>query len=141
MGRQDSDMRVRVVPADHPGRLPNSGRHFLGLLGRVGEQRGVDLDAVLLPLAPHLRQRAPYHRGGAAPAGGLDVAEEEAHDLLGLGGEGVGEACEPHLLAEPDLRQRHLRRPAAAVRLGFRVGAGAEGSVPEECVVLCCACS
>lgn len=103
MGRQDGDMRVRVVPADDPCSPPDGGRHYLGLRRRGGEQLGVDLDAVLLPLAPHLRRRAPYLRGGAAPARGLDVAEEEAHDLLGLGGEGVGEAGEPHLVADPDL--------------------------------------
>lgn len=40
----------------------------------------------------------------------LDVAEEEAHDLLGLGGEGMGEAREPHLLADLHRGQRHLRR-------------------------------
>jgi len=110
MGRQHGDMWVRVVPSDHPRSFLDGGRHFLGLRRRGGEQLGVDLDAVLLPLAPHLRRRPPYHGGRAAPARRLDVAEEEAHDLLGLGGEGVGEACEPHLLAYLHRGQRHLRR-------------------------------
>lgn len=90
-----------------------------------------------------------FARGGAGRGGervggrgaNLDVAEEEAHDLLGLGGERVGEAGEPHLLADPDLRQRHLRRPAAADRLGFRVGRGAGRRTRCRRSVLCCASS
>lgn len=79
--------------------------------------------------------------GGEGRGANHDVAEEEAHDLLGLRGERVGEAGEPHLLADPDLRQRHLRRPAAADRLGFRVGRGAGRVARCRRSVLCCASS
>jgi len=52
---------------------------YLGLRRRGGEQLGVDLDAVLLPLAPHLRRRPPYHGGRAAPARRLQVSKRN-HD-------------------------------------------------------------
>jgi hypothetical protein len=50
---------------------------YLGLRRRGGEQLGVDLDAVLLPLAPHLRRRPPYHGGRAAPARRLQVGKQK----------------------------------------------------------------
>ena len=50
---------------------------YLGLRRRGGEQLGVDLDAVLLPLAPHLRRRPPYHGGRAAPARRLRVGKSK----------------------------------------------------------------
>lgn len=113
MGRQNGDMRVRVVPSYHPRNPLDGGRHFvrtgvksnpqkieyhstqhprkrnkqnlrkekrvrrkgyLGLRGCGGEKLGVDLDAVLLPLAPHLRRRPPY-QGGGALAGKLQVGK------------------------------------------------------------------
>ena len=50
---------------------------YLGLRRRGGEQLGVDLDAVLLPLAPHLRRRPPYHGGRSAPARRLRVGKSK----------------------------------------------------------------
>lgn len=47
---------------------------YLGLRGCGGEKLGVELDAVLLPLAPHLRRRSPY-KGGGALAGKLQVGK------------------------------------------------------------------
>jgi hypothetical protein len=47
---------------------------YLGLRGCGGEKLRVDLDAVLLPLAPHLRRRSPY-KGGGALAGKLQVGK------------------------------------------------------------------
>lgn len=53
------------------------GKGYLGLRRSGGEQLGVDLDAVLLPLAPHLRRRPPYDSGRAALARRLQVGQQE----------------------------------------------------------------
>jgi hypothetical protein len=44
------------------------------LRGCGGEKLGVELDAVLLPLAPHLRRRPPY-QGCGDLAGKLQVGK------------------------------------------------------------------
>lgn len=67
-------------------------------------------------------------------AADLDIAEEEAHDLLGLGGEGVGEACEPHLLADLHRGQRHLRRRRQRwPPIGWGFGAAVDWWVRGSC--------
>ncbi|BAS95140.1 Os05g0542666, partial [Oryza sativa Japonica Group] len=126
----NGDMRVRVVPSNHPRFLADGGRQADISACAVAAASSSGLTSTLSFFRSHLIcGDAPHIRanGERGEAGDLDVAEEEAHDLLRLGGEGVGEAGEPHLLPDPDLRQRHLLRPPASCRRRRRRSGGVSG--------------